>query len=196
MDFGRHVIPRAIGEMRVQAHFFQGYWEDVGTIAAYYQANLDLCESVPPFDFHDATRPVYTHPRFLPSTKIEDCTLRSALVSDGCILMGAEIERSVIGIRSRIGHGTHIRESLILGADFYESIDEIERAEGRGAPPVGIGRDCVIERAIVDKNARVGRGVRIVNEAGHQEADGDGYYVRDGIVFIPKEGVVPDGTVI
>ena len=196
VDFGRHVIPRAIGEMRVQAHFFQGYWEDVGTIAAYYQANLDLCESVPPFDFHDATRPVYTHPRFLPSTKIEDCTLRSALVSDGCILMGAEIERSVIGIRSRIGHGTHIRESLILGADFYESIDEIERAEGRGAPPVGIGRDCVIERAIVDKNARVGRGVRIVNEAGHQEADGDGYYVRDGIVFIPKEGVVPDGTVI
>ena len=196
VDFGRHVIPRAIGEMRVQAHFFQGYWEDVGTIAAYYQANLDLCESVPPFDFHDATRPVYTHPRFLPSTKIEDCTLRSALVSDGCILMGAEIERSVIGIRSRIGHGTHIRESLILGADFYESIDEIERAEGRGVPPVGIGRDCVIERAIVDKNARVGRGVRIVNEAGHQEADGDGYYVRDGIVFIPKEGVVPDGTVI
>jgi len=196
VDFGRHVIPRAIGEMRVQAHFFQGYWEDVGTIAAYYQANLDLCESVPPFDFHDATRPVYTHPRFLPSTKIEDCTLRSALVSDGCILMGAEIERSVIGIRSRVGHGTHIRESLILGADFYESIDEIERAEGRGVPPVGIGRDCVIERAIVDKNARVGRGVRIVNEAGHQEADGDGYYVRDGIVFIPKEGVVPDGTVI
>jgi len=196
VDFGRHVIPRAIGEMRVQAHFFQGYWEDVGTIAAYYQANLDLCESVPPFDFHDATRPVYTHPRFLPSTKIEDCTLRSALVSDGCILMGAEIERSVVGIRSRVGHGTHIRESLILGADFYESIDEIERAEARGVPPVGIGRDCVIERAIVDKNARVGQGVRIVNEAGHQEADGDGYYVRDGIVFIPKEGVVPDGTVI
>lgn len=196
VDFGRHVIPRAIGEMRVQAHFFTGYWEDVGTIAAYYQANLDLCDPVPLFDFHDATRPVYTHPRFLPSTKIEDCTLRSALVSEGCILMGAEIERSVVGIRSRIGHGTNIRESLILGADLYESLEEIERAEGRGVPPMGIGADSVIERAIVDKNARVGRGVRIVNEAGLQEADGEGYYIRDGIVFIPKDGVVPDGTVI
>ena len=196
VDFGRHVIPRAIGAMRVQSHFFQGYWEDVGTIRAYYQANLDLCESVPPFDFHDATRPVYTHPRFLPSTKIEDCTLRSALVSEGCILMGAEIERSVVGIRSRIGHGTSIRESLVLGADFYESIKEIERAESLGRPPVGIGPDCVIESAIVDKNARVGRGVRIVNEEGLQEKDGDGYYIREGIVFIPKEGVIPDGTVI
>jgi glucose-1-phosphate adenylyltransferase len=182
--------------MRVQAHFFEGYWEDVGTVGAYYQANLDLCESVPPFDFHDAMRPVYTHPRFLPSTKIEDCTLRSALVSEGCILMGAEIERSVIGIRSRIGHGTRIRESLVLGADFYESIQEIQRAEDRGLPPVGVGADSVIERAIVDKNARVGRGVRIVNESGVQDADGEGYYIRDGIVFLPKDGVVPDGTVI
>jgi glucose-1-phosphate adenylyltransferase len=110
--------------------------------------------------------------------------------------MGAEIERSVVGIRSRIGHGTNIRESLILGADLYESIEEIERAEGRGVPPMGIGADSVIERAIVDKNARVGRGVRIVNEAGLQKADGEGYYIRDGIVFIPKDGVVPDGTVI
>jgi glucose-1-phosphate adenylyltransferase len=196
VDFGRHVIPWAIDEMRVQAYFFEGYWEDVGTFSAYYQANLDLCESVPSFDFHDSTRPVYTHPRFLPSTKIEDCTLRGALVSEGCILMGAEIERSVIGIRSRIGHGTRIRDSLVLGADFYESIREIQRAEGRGLPPVGIGADSVIERAIVDKNARVGRGVRIVNEKGVQEEDGEGYYVRDGIVFVPKEGVVPDGTVI
>jgi glucose-1-phosphate adenylyltransferase len=196
IDFGRHVIPWAIDEMRVQAHFFEGYWEDVGTIAAYYQANLDLCEAVPPFDFYDARRPVYTHPRFLPSTKIEDCTLHNALVSEGCILMGAEIERSVIGIRSRIGHGTRIRDSLILGADFYESIREIERAEDRGLPPVGVGADSVVERAIVDKNARVGRGVRIVNEQGVQEANGDGYLVRDGIVIIPKNGVVTDGRCI
>ncbi len=196
VDFGGHVIPWAIDEMRVQAHFFEGYWEDVGTIGAYYQANLDLCEAVPPFDFHDARRPIYTHPRFLPSTKIEDCTLRSALVSEGCILMNAEIERSVIGIRSRIGRGTRIRESLVLGADFYESIKEIERSEGRGLPPAGVGADSVIERAIVDKNARVGSGVRIVNEKGVQEKDGDGYFIRDGIVIIPKEAVVPDGTVI
>jgi glucose-1-phosphate adenylyltransferase len=196
VDFGRHVLPWAIGEMRVQAHFFRGYWEDVGTIDAYYQANLELCDPIPPFDFHDALRPVYTHPRFLPSTKVEECTLRSVLLSEGCILMGAEIERSVVGIRSRVGRGTRVRDSLLLGADYFESLEEIERAQDRGLPPVGIGAESVLERAIVDKNARVGRGVRILNEAGVREADGDGYYVRDGIVVIPKGGVVADGTVI
>ncbi len=196
VDFGRHVIPKAIGEMRVQAHFFRGYWEDVGTIRSYYEANLQLCGSMPPFDFYDAQRPVYTNPRFLPATKVEGCTLRNTLVSEGCILMGAEVERSVLGIRSRIGQGTRIRESLILGADFHESLEEIDRAHARGLPPVGIGADSLIERAIVDKNARVGRGVRIRNEGGVKERDGDGYYIRDGVVIIPKSGVVPDGTVI
>jgi glucose-1-phosphate adenylyltransferase len=196
IDFGRHVIPWAIDAMRVQAYFFKGYWEDVGTISAYYQSNLDLCEEIPSFDFYDATRPIYTHPRFLPPNKVEDCTLRRALVSEGCILMGAEVERSVIGVRSRVGRGARIRESLILGADYYESLDVIEKARVEGIPPVGIGEETVVERAIVDKNARVGRGVRLVNEAGVQEADGEGYYVRDGIVIIPKGGVVPDGTVI
>ena len=160
------MIPKAIGDQRVQAHFFRGYWEDVGTIRSYYEANLQLCDPMPPFDFYDAARPVYTHPRFLPATKIEGCALKSALVSEGGILMGAEIERSVIGIRSRIGQGTQIRHSLILGADYYESLEEIDRAQAKGLPPVGIGQDCVIERAIVDKNARVGRGVRIVNAEG------------------------------
>ncbi len=163
VDFGRHVIPKAIGDQRVQAHFFRGYWEDVGTIRSYYEANLQLCDPMPPFDFYDVARPVYTHPRFLPATKVEGCTLKSALVSEGGILMGAEIERSVIGIRSRIGHATQIRHSLVLGADYYESLEEIDRAQAKGLPPVGIGQESVIERAIVDKNARVGRGVRIVN---------------------------------
>jgi glucose-1-phosphate adenylyltransferase len=196
VDFGKHVIPLAIEEMHVQAHFFKGYWEDVGTIQAYYQANLDLCKEIPPFDFYDAARPVYTHPRFLPPNKVEDCTLRRALLSEGCIVMGAEIERSVIGVRSRVGRGARLHESLVLGADYYETLREIDDSKANGFPPMGIGEDCVIERAIIDKNARVGRGVRIVNEAGVQEADGDGYYVRDGIVIIPKGGVVPDGTVI
>jgi glucose-1-phosphate adenylyltransferase len=196
VDFGRHVIPKAIGEQRVQAHVFRGYWEDVGTIGSYYEANLQLCDPMPPFDFYDAGRPVYTHPRFLPATKIEGCALKSALVSEGGILMGAEIERSVVGIRSRIGQGTHIRHSLVLGADYYESLEEIDRAQAKGLPPVGIGPDAVIERAIVDKNARVGRGVRIVNAEGAQEKDGVGYYIRDGIVIVPKGGVIPDGAVI
>jgi glucose-1-phosphate adenylyltransferase len=196
VDFGRHVIPKAIGELRVQAHFFRGYWEDVGTIRSYYDANLLLCDPMPAFDFYDALRPVYTHPRFVPATKVEGCTLRGALVSEGCILMGAEIDHAIVGIRSRIGQGTRIRDSLILGADYHETLEEIDRAQARGVPPVGIGADSVIERAIVDKNARVGRGVRIVNEGGVEEADGEGYYVRDGIVIVPKGGVVPDGTVI
>jgi glucose-1-phosphate adenylyltransferase len=196
VDFGRHVIPKAIGEMRVQAHFFRGYWEDVGTIRSYFEANLQLCDPMPPFDFYDAARPVYTHPRFLPSTKVQGCSLRDALVSEGCILMGAEVERAVLGIRSRVGRGARLRNCLVLGADYYESLEEIDRAQARGLPPVGIGVDSVIEHAIVDKNARVGRGVRILNEAGVQERDGEGYYIRDGIVIVPKGGVVPDGAVI
>jgi glucose-1-phosphate adenylyltransferase len=196
VDFGRHIIPKAIGEMRVQAHFFRGYWEDVGTIGSYFEANLKLTDPMPPFDFYDVLRPVYSHPRFLPATKIEGCTLRGVLVSEGCILMGAEIERSVVGIRSRIGRGTRLKDTLVLGADYYETLEEIDRAPARGMPPIGIGSDSVIERAIVDKNARIGRGVRILNETGTQSADGDGYYVRDGIVIVPKGGVIPDGTVI
>jgi glucose-1-phosphate adenylyltransferase len=196
VDFGRHVIPRVIGEMRVQAHFHRGYWEDVGTIASYFEANLQLCDPMPPFDFYDASRRVYTHPRLLPATKVEGCTLQRTLVSEGCILLGASIERSVVGIRSRVGPGTTIRSSLVLGADDYESLEEMDRARAKGLPLLGIGDGCVIERTIVDKNARVGHGVRIVNTAGVQEADGDGWFIRDGVVIVPKNGVVRDGTVI
>ena len=196
VDFGRHVIPKALGEMRVTAHFYRGYWEDVGTIGSYFHANLALCEPVPPFDFYDAARPVYTHPRFLPATKVQDCTLKSALISEGSILVGAEIDQAVVGIRSRIGQGARLRNSLVLGADYYETIDEIERANARGVPPLGIGADTVIERAIVDKNARIGRGVRIVNESGATEKDGSGHYIRDGITIVPKDAVIADGTVI
>jgi glucose-1-phosphate adenylyltransferase len=196
VDFGRHVIPACVPRMRVQAHVHRGYWEDVGTIASYFEANLALCEAMPPFDFYDAARPVYTHPRFLPASKIEGCAVRRSLISEGCIMIGAEVDRVVVGIRSRIGRGTQVRDSLVLGADFYETIDEIEKAMARGLPPLGIGADSFVQHAIIDKNARVGRGVRIVNEAGVREKDGQGYYVRDGIVVVPKNSVIADGTVI
>jgi glucose-1-phosphate adenylyltransferase len=196
VDFGRHVIPASVPRMRVQAHVYRGYWEDVGTISSYFEANLALCETMPPFDFYDAARPVYTHPRFLPASKIEGCAVRRSLISEGCIMVGAEVDRVVVGIRSRIGRGTQVRDSLILGADFYETVDEIEKATASGVPPLGIGADSVIQHAIIDKNARVGRGVKIVNEAGVQEQDGQGYYIRDGIVIVPKDAVIPDGTVI
>jgi glucose-1-phosphate adenylyltransferase len=185
-------VPR----QRVQAHVYQGYWEDEGTIRSYFQANLALCEPIPPFDFYDAAKQVYTHPRFLPASKLEGCNIRSALVSEGCILHGAEIDRAVIGIRSRIGAKVHIRNSLLIGADVYETLDEMWASEQRGVPPIGVGEGSVVENAIIDKNARIGRNVRIVNEARVQEHDGDGYYIREGIVVVPKNGVVPDGRVI
>jgi glucose-1-phosphate adenylyltransferase len=196
VDFGRHVIPDAVPRQRVQAHVYRGYWEDVGTIQSYFQANLALCDPIPPFDFYDAKRPVYTHPRFLPASKLEGCNIKSALVSEGCILHGAQIDRSVIGIRSRIGAGAVIRNSLLIGADHYETLDEMHATAARGVPPIGVDSDTVIENAIIDKNARVGRGVRIVNEAGIKNADGDGYFIREGIVIVPKNGVIRNGTVI
>jgi glucose-1-phosphate adenylyltransferase len=196
IDFGKDVIPRALQEMRVHAHPHKGYWEDVGTIRSYFDANLALTETIPPFDFYEAARPVFTHPRFLPATKVESCQVRRALISEGSILVGAEIEHAVVGIRSRIGGGAQVRDSLVLGADFYETVEEMERATARGRPPMGIGSDCVVQNAIVDKNARIGRGVRIVNQSGARDLDGNGYYVRDGIVVVEKNAVIPDGTVV
>jgi glucose-1-phosphate adenylyltransferase len=195
VDFGRNVIPACVPEMRVQAHVHRGYWEDVGTIRSYYEANLMLTDPVPPFDFYEAANPVYTHPRFLPATKIERCTVENALIAEGSILVGADVRRAVIGIRSRLGRGVKIRESLILGADYYETLDDIE-TRGRDVPPMGIGENSVIEGTIVDKNARIGRDVRIANQAGVADADGDGYFIREGVVIIPKNGVIQDGTVI
>jgi glucose-1-phosphate adenylyltransferase len=196
VDFGRHVIPEVVPRLRVQAYVHRGYWEDVGTIRSYYEANLALCQLVPPFNFYEAARPVFTHPGFLPATKVEGCQIREALLAEGSIVNGAEVERSVIGIRSRIGQGTRLRRSLVLGADFYETPEEVQRAAAAGRPPVGIGPDCEIVGAIVDKNARIGRGVRITNESGVAERDGDGYYVREGLVIVPKNGVIENGTVI
>jgi glucose-1-phosphate adenylyltransferase len=195
-DFGRHVIPKLVPEARVQAYVYRGYWEDVGTIRSYYEANLALAQPVPPFDFYDAARPIYTHPRFLPATKVERSVMESVLISEGCTVVDAEVRRGVLGIRSRIGRGARVTDTLVLGSDIFETPAEAQRAAERGQPPIGIGDESVVERAIVDKNARIGRGVRIVNEAGVQEKDGDGYYIREGIVIVPKGGVIRDGAVV
>ncbi len=196
VDFGRHVIPDAVPRQRVQAHVYRGYWEDVGTIQSYFQANLALCEPIPPFDFYDASRPVYTHPRFLPASKVERSTIHNALICEGCIMHGVEVDRAVIGIRSRIGSEVRIRNSLLIGADHYETLDEMQATMARGVPTIGIGSKTIIENAIIDKNARIGRNVRIINEEGVKEKDGPGYYIREGIVIVPKNGVIPDGMVI
>jgi glucose-1-phosphate adenylyltransferase len=196
VDFGRHVIPDAVPRLRVQAHVYRGYWEDVGTIQSYFQANLALCDAFPPFDFYDAAHPVYTNPRFLPASKVEGCNIKSALICEGCIMHGATIERAIVGIRSRVGVGTTIKSSLLIGADHYETLDEINASIAAGIPPLGIGPESVIENAIIDKNARIGRGVRLVNAKGVKEKDGDGYYIREGLIIVPKNGVIHDGVTV
>jgi glucose-1-phosphate adenylyltransferase len=192
VDFGKHLIPKLIGTRRVFAHMHQGYWEDIGTIRSFYEANLDLCEPVPQFNFYDATAPVFTHARYLPPTKAVRCRMERAVIADGCIIIDAEITHSLVGVRSRINAGAVIRDALVMGADFYETPDRV-RAD---APPIGIGEGTVIEQAIVDKNARIGAGVRITPDGKPPEMDGPNFYVRDSIVVIPKGAVVPDSTVI
>jgi glucose-1-phosphate adenylyltransferase len=196
VDFGRHVIPAAVPRLRVQAHVHDGYWEDVGTIASYFEANLALTEPRPSFNFYDPNHPIYTHPRFLPATKVHACEIKDSLISEGCYIERARLDHVVVGIRTRIAGGARIRRSLLLGADSYETADETERAGSERLPPVGIGEEAVIENAIIDKNARIGRGVRITNERGERDRDASNYHIRDGVVVIPKGAVIPDGAVI
>jgi glucose-1-phosphate adenylyltransferase len=191
-DFGKHVIPKLISDRRVFAYLHQGYWEDIGTIRAFYEANLDLCEPLPRFNFYDATAPVFSHARYLPPTKIIKSRVERSVIADGCIINDASIEHSLIGVRSRIEGGATIRDSLLMGNDYYETP---ERAR-HGAPAMGIGHGTVIERTIVDKNARIGADVRITPDGKPAELDGRNFYVRDGIVVIPKNAVIPDGTII
>ena len=193
LDFGKHIIPGSIGNLKVQSHVHKGYWEDVGTIRSYYEANLALCQPVPRFDFYDVRTPVHTHPRALAATKVEAARMKNVLVSEGSIIVDAEIERSLIGIRSRIVRGCVIKHSLILGADYYEKTTP-DPASGKQA--IGIGDNSVIEGAIIDKNARVGMNVRLTNEAKVDHADGPCWHIRDGIVIVPKDTIVPDGTVV
>jgi glucose-1-phosphate adenylyltransferase len=191
IDFGGHVIPSMLERFRVNAYLHDAFWEDVGTIRSYFDANIALTSPKPTFSFHDPVRPIYTQRRFLSPTKAHSCRLGDVLVADGCFLDHAEIDRAVIGIRSQISPGARIRNSLVLGADFYEA-----GPNERGAPALGIGAETVVENAIIDKNARIGRGVRIVNARGLQEHDGESFYVRDGIVIVPKGAVIADGTEI
>lgn len=192
VDFGKHIIPAAIKKYRVQSFPFQGYWEDIGTIRSFFEANLDLCSVVPEFNFFDSQAPIFTHARFLPATKINGGSIHHALLSDGCILTEAEIEMSILGLRSVVEERSTIRETIVMGADFYAGAPNCPPDR----PPPGIGKDCKIERAIIDKNVHVGDGVVITPKGKDDNLDGpDGlYFIRDGIVVIPKDTVIPAGT--
>ena len=193
-DFGRHLIPAAIEKLSVFAHTFDGYWEDIGTIPAFYRANMRLTDLEPPFQFHDPDAPIFTHPRYLAGSRLVDCRLDRVIVGEGCSLRHAEVEQSVVGVRSQVGPGVRISQSVVMGADLYETADDRARNRARGEPDIGIGAGSVIHRAIVDKNARIGRGVTIGNDSRVRDADGGGHFVREGIVVVPKDGVIPDGT--
>src|SRR5262252_807265 len=196
VDFGKEIIPEALTRYNVQAHLFDGYWEDIGTIGAFYRANIEMTLPLPPFNVFDAEAPMYTRPRYLPGSKLLDCHIQSSIITEGCIINGATITDSIIGIRSRIEHGTRLQGVLMMGADFYQNLDELQRDEGRGYPRVGLGRNCNVRRAIIDKNARIGSGVQILNEAGVKNFDGEQYFIRDNIVIIPKNAVIEDGVAI
>ena len=187
-DFGKHIIPSSIKDRDVSAFIFKGYWEDIGTIRAFYEANLDLTDLVPEYSFFEPDSPIYTHPRFLPGSKINGATLRQAIISDGCIISDAHLERCVVGIRSVIQSGATIRNSIIMGADYFE-LGPTDSSQ----PLMGIGRNCVIDRAIIDKNARIADGVVITPEGKPPDFDADNYFIRDGIVVIPKNAIIPAG---
>ena len=196
IDFGYQVIPRSIEKFDVYGFLFDGYWEDLGTIEAFYRANMDLTSSDPHFDFHDMSAPIYTRARFLPSTRVERCEIRESIISEGSILNGVRILNSVVGIRSQIGEQAELERVMMMGADFYEDEEDFQYNRELGIPDIGIGKGSVIRRAIIDKNAHIGENVRIINEERIQNFDGPGYYIRDGIVIVPKNGVLPAGTVI
>jgi len=189
-DFGRELIPRAMTRYNVQSYLFNGYWADVGTIGSFYDANVALGLPNAPFRYWDPAQPIYTHLRHLPGSRLLDCQVRDSILAEGCYLRRVRVDQSVVGLRTNIRSGAHIDHSVILGADMYEE------APPPGLPALGIGRDVVLRRAIVDKNARIGDGARLVNERGVEEADGDGYYIRSGIVVVPKGGVIAPGTVV
>ena len=197
-DFGKHVIPNAIPNLRVFSYVFQGYWEDIGTIRAFFEANLDLTSELPRFNFFDMTAPIFSHPRWLPSSKINGAQLDHAVISDGCILNRAVITHSIIGLRSSVGAGTVLNRVILLGCDYYETNESILDNEKKGKPRIGIGTNCRIENTIVDKNARIGNNVTIspLGKPNKVDCEEEGYYIRDGIVIIPKNGVIPHGKVI
>jgi len=195
-DFGKHIIPAAIPGQRAFAYVFQGYWEDIGTIRSFFEANLNLTSDLPRFNFFDMTAPIYTRPRFVPASKVNGASIDHAIISDGCIISHCHISNSVIGVRSLVDIGSHLTRTVVMGADYYESPDALAANAAADRPRIGIGKRTRIDEAIIDKNARIGDDCVITPHGKPETADHPLYYIRDGIVIIPKDTVVPNGTVI
>jgi len=195
-DFGQHILPGALKTHRVFSHVFRGYWEDIGGIRSFFEANLDLVNELPRFNFFDVQAPIFSRPRYLPASKINGARIDHAVISDGCIINRARISNSIVGLRIFVGEGTELNRTLVFGCDYYETLESIQIHESAGQPRIGIGSHCRIENAILDKNVRIGHHVSISPAGKPANHDDKLYYIRDGIVIIPKDGVIPDGTVI
>jgi glucose-1-phosphate adenylyltransferase len=196
-DFGKEVIPSLLGKKRLFASIFEGYWEDIGTVRAFFEANLALAQPNPPFDFYDASSPIYSEEQHLPAAKVDRCAVECAVIADGCQVAAAKVAHSVLGVRSRVGEGTELQDVVMMGADYYETPEQLAENQARGRPNIGIGRQCRIRYAIIDKNARIGGGVTL-DPAG--KADGKylegAVIIRDGVLVVPKGAMLPDGTKI
>jgi glucose-1-phosphate adenylyltransferase len=190
-DFGHEVIPTAVPDLRVFAFGYSGYWRDIGTIPAFHHANLELTQSVPPLDLYSPTTPFYTHPRFLPGTKIDDCSVHHSVICEGSVVSGASVSNSIVGIRSMIREGTVIDSTVMMGANFYEW-----ESDTPDTPLVGIGRNCTIRNAIIDLDSSIGDGVQLINEAGRDEVIEEDFAIRGGVIVIPRGSSIPNGTVI
>ncbi len=198
-DFGKQLIPDAIDKHRIQTYLFQGYWEDIGTIRSFFEANIALTKfPAPDFSFFDISAPVFTRQRFLPPSKIVNTAIEKSMISEGCILEGAAIRHSVIGVRTIIGNNSTLENTLMMGADFFQSHQERSDNIEAGIPPIGVGANCRIKRAIIDKNARIGRNVQLINKEGIQEGsrEDEGIWIKGGIIVIAKNTIIPDGTIV
>ncbi len=195
-DFGKHIIPHAITTRRVFSYVYQGYWEDIGTIRSFFEANLDLVSELPRFNFFDMSAPIFSRPRYLPGSKINGAQIDHAVISDGCIINRAKISTTIVGLRTIVGSGTDLHRTIVIGSDFYESLESVQRNEAEGIPRIGIGENTHIENAIIDKNARIGNNVTISPAGKPENVDHEKYFIRDGIVVIPKDAIIPHGMVI
>lgn len=195
-DFGKEIIPEAIETKSTYAFLFDGYWRDIGTIKNFYEENLSLTGSVPPLDLFDEKWQIFTRTRYLPPAKFENSCLEKSIVSEGAILLSSKVVHSVIGLRFRIGADSTLEDTVAMGSDFYETVGEMEEKASEGVPPLGVGKNCHIRKAILDKNVRIGDNVKILNTDGVENFDAPNYFIRDGIVIIPKGEVIPSGTVI
>ncbi|XP_059633454.1 glucose-1-phosphate adenylyltransferase large subunit 1-like isoform X2 [Cornus florida] len=197
-DFGSEIIPSAVSDYNVQAYLFNDYWEDIGTIKSFFDSNLALTEQPPKFDFNDPKTPFFTSPRFLPPTKVEKCRILDAIISHGCFLRECSVEHSIVGVRSRLEYGVELKDTMMMGADYYQTESEIASALAEGKVPIGVGQNTKIRNCIIDKNAKIGRSVIIANKDGVVEADrpDEGFYIRSGITVVLKNATIKDGTVV